>query len=270
MEYIELIRSAGLTRYESSAYVTLLENGPSTAREISGLGGVPMGKIYEVMSGLEEKGFIDVQKGRPILYRPIRSSVAFGRYFELKRKRSESELDRLKETIAVINASFPRRIDPLRRERVFVSTVMGKEEILDGYTEAFGEAERSIFIISSRKMMDPERSGYHETVVPLLGELLRRVERGIRLHCIDPGTGLKEIVDGKLLSIGEENLRDAVRERIEIRVVDSEYDFCLVDDTLSIIDVADPLTGSIMAIMKIYDSTFNRRLKERFLDVWNG
>ena len=266
----ELLRSTGLTKYESSAYKVLIKNGLLTAKELSRNGNIPMGKIYEVLSLLEEKGFIEVQKGRPTLYRPIKPSIAFKRYFDLKKKESELELARLKETIAVVNSYFPKLNVPLKKERVFVSTVMGKDEIVTGYTDAFKEADESIYVLNSVRMKEIHRWAYHDTVAPLIDTIFEEAKRGIKLYCIDPGTGLKEIFNEKIGSIEDKQLRKIMKERINIQIKDSKYDFCLVDDTMSIIDVGDPIQDSMIAIMKIYDIKFNERLKKHFMKIWNA
>jgi sugar-specific transcriptional regulator TrmB len=269
MDEEELLRSTGLTKYESAAYRSLIRNGLLTAKELSKIGNVPMGKIYEVLSLLEEKGFIEVQKGRPILYRPVKPSIAFKKYFDIKKRESEIEMERLKETIAVVNSYFPRIISPITKERVFVSTVMGRNEITTGYTDAFKEAEDSIYVLNSVKMKEIHRWAYHDTVAPLIDVIFQEAKRGVKLYCIDPGTGLKEIFEEKIETIEDNNIKELVKENIRIKIKDSNHDFCLVDDILSIIDVGDPIIETMIAIMKIYDVNFNERLKKHFMEIWN-
>jgi sugar-specific transcriptional regulator TrmB len=269
MDEEKLLRSTGLTKYESSAYSTLIRNGLLTAKELSKIGNIPMGKIYEVLSMLEEKGFIEVQKGRPILYRPVKPTIAFKKYFEIKKRESEMEMERLKETIAAVNSYFPKINNPLKKERIFVSTVMGRDEITTGYTDAFREAEDTIYVLNSVRMKEIQRWAYHETVAPLIDVIFQEAKRGIRLHCIDPGTGLKEIFEDRIQSLKDDALKGLLNERIKIKIKESKYDFCLVDDILSIIDVGDPIQDSMIAIMKIYDSKFNGRLKKHFMTIWD-
>ena len=47
----------GLNKYEGAAYEALIQFGRLTASELSKHSGVPQGKIYDVMSALEFKGF---------------------------------------------------------------------------------------------------------------------------------------------------------------------------------------------------------------------
>jgi sugar-specific transcriptional regulator TrmB len=52
------------------AYLALVEAGPSTATEVSRRSGIPYSKIYEVLRGLEAKGWIESEHTRPSRFYP--------------------------------------------------------------------------------------------------------------------------------------------------------------------------------------------------------
>ena len=56
IQIIEKLTRLGLSRYESLAYVSLLEIGPATAYETAKNVGLPTSKIYEVLAKLIEQG----------------------------------------------------------------------------------------------------------------------------------------------------------------------------------------------------------------------
>lgn len=58
----------GLTSYEIRTYSALLKSGELTASDLSQKSGVPYSKIYEVLGGLEEKGWIGSDESRPTRY----------------------------------------------------------------------------------------------------------------------------------------------------------------------------------------------------------
>jgi len=70
------LREAGLTEYETRAYLYLLQEGVSTASQISNETGVPYSKIYEVLNSLERKGWVKTQTNRPRQYYPKPPSEA--------------------------------------------------------------------------------------------------------------------------------------------------------------------------------------------------
>ena len=47
------LRDLGLSEYEASAFRSLLDTGPTTAKELSRASDVPMGRIYDVLNSLE-------------------------------------------------------------------------------------------------------------------------------------------------------------------------------------------------------------------------
>ncbi len=72
----KVLREAGLTEYETRAYLSLLERGVLTASEVSEHGNVPYSKVYETLNSLEKKGWIEVEQGRPSRYFPKAPSEA--------------------------------------------------------------------------------------------------------------------------------------------------------------------------------------------------
>lgn len=70
------LKELGLTNYETRAYIALLERGVLTASEVSENSGVPYSKIYETLTSLERKGWIETEHGRPGRYYPKAPSEA--------------------------------------------------------------------------------------------------------------------------------------------------------------------------------------------------
>ena len=62
------LEKIGLTGYEIKTFATLLNTGEITASDLSQKCGVPYSKIYEVLGGLEEKGWIGSDNSRPTKY----------------------------------------------------------------------------------------------------------------------------------------------------------------------------------------------------------
>ncbi len=65
---LKALKELGLTEYEVQAYVALVDGGQMTASDISSKSGVPFSRVYDVLGRLEEKGFIQIQRGRPTIY----------------------------------------------------------------------------------------------------------------------------------------------------------------------------------------------------------
>jgi hypothetical protein len=58
MQQLDILREAGLTTYQSKAYLELKSEGGLTPTEIAQRSGVPHGKIYETLYSLENVGLV--------------------------------------------------------------------------------------------------------------------------------------------------------------------------------------------------------------------
>jgi sugar-specific transcriptional regulator TrmB len=77
VEIQKALEILGLTEYEAKAYSSLVQKGTTTAGNISKLSDIPHSKIYEVLERLEKRKLVEVQKGKPKLYKPIKPSTIF-------------------------------------------------------------------------------------------------------------------------------------------------------------------------------------------------
>ncbi|SEV83292.1 TrmB family transcriptional regulator [Natrinema salifodinae] len=58
-ELIATLEDAGLSPYQADAFVTLLELGSASATDVAEASSVPDPRIYDVLRGLEEKGYVE-------------------------------------------------------------------------------------------------------------------------------------------------------------------------------------------------------------------
>jgi len=72
----KVLQELRLTDYESRVYLALLEKGVLTANQVSKQSGVPYSKVYETLTSLEGKGWIETEHGRPSRYYPKAPSEA--------------------------------------------------------------------------------------------------------------------------------------------------------------------------------------------------
>jgi len=72
----KVLRELGLTDYETRSYLALLERGVLTASQVSENAQVPYSKVYETLTSLERKGWIESEHGRPTRYYPKAPSEA--------------------------------------------------------------------------------------------------------------------------------------------------------------------------------------------------
>ncbi|ERG95222.1 TrmB family transcriptional regulator [Haloquadratum walsbyi] len=113
----ELLDAFELTEYEEQALQSLIELGRSTAPSLSEATGIPKARVYGVLDGLSDEGFIKIIPGRPKEY---------------EAKPPAELLDQAIENERQEYASFKKQIEDIEEE--FVETLMpiyerGRDEI---------------------------------------------------------------------------------------------------------------------------------------------
>ena len=71
------LKSLGLSDYEIKAYIANISIISGTAAEISLSSNVPRSKVYEVLKNLAKKGFIEIQRGKPLKFNAIHPHEIF-------------------------------------------------------------------------------------------------------------------------------------------------------------------------------------------------
>ncbi|MUV85112.1 hypothetical protein GJ631_00570 [Natronomonas sp. CBA1123] len=89
------LKELGLSKYEACAYTCLLQRGISTAQEVSDGGDVPQPRVYDALDSLSEKGFVEIQPGRPKKFGPVDPDLAIERFREYKQRQYDEELSEM-------------------------------------------------------------------------------------------------------------------------------------------------------------------------------
>jgi len=101
------LRKIGLNEYEARAYAGLVGLREATAREILEAGGIPQGRVYDVLRDLANKGFIEILEGSPTYYRAIDPSDVMqnmsAEYSQLLRQ----SMDTLKSLHIGVSSRYP-------------------------------------------------------------------------------------------------------------------------------------------------------------------
>ena len=75
-ELIKRIRDYfNLNTYETKIWLALLKKGVATAGEIATISGVPRSRTYDVLEGLEKRGFAIVKLDKPVRYLGVKPRI---------------------------------------------------------------------------------------------------------------------------------------------------------------------------------------------------
>ena len=115
----QLIRY-GFTDYEAKAYCVLITQELVTATDLSKLAEIPQGRIYSILSSLQEKGFCNVFPGRVKKFRAVDPKSAFTDLIE-KQKQSVVELETLETEMSEIFDNKVGNTSPLDYIQILTS-----------------------------------------------------------------------------------------------------------------------------------------------------
>ena len=179
---INALAKFGLSTYESKAYITMCSMINGKAIDISEASGIPRSKIYDVLKELNKKGFVEVERTKPLKYTVVTPKVVF----EREKEKLEAELAECEEELSelynqeisktqapvwLINTSekiIAKELEIIERSRSSISMRIGF--LLEGEGDELIKAFRrlgedvSIRILASRECyIDKEKVEIIET-----------------------------------------------------------------------------------------------------------
>ncbi len=103
------LREAGLTSYESEAYLALLSKRELTAEELSRITSIPITRVYGTLEQLMQKGFARIVQSRPKKFHAISPEQAKHDYLTHLRRNFETNLLTIEETMRHLQ----RQVEPI-------------------------------------------------------------------------------------------------------------------------------------------------------------
>lgn len=176
------LKELGFTEYEGKVYMSLINEHPLSAYNVSKNSGVPHSRVYDITRRLIKKGYVTSKGTNPELFSPISPEELISRL-----KRDNSKLtDELKHQLDSIK--FTADFDP-------VWNLSGRTEALEMAEELILEAEEVIFV------------GLWDQELKFLENAFKKAEaRGIKIHILLYGEGKPDF--GEVYYHSTENLED--------------------------------------------------------------
>src|SRR6056297_181376 len=188
------LRDLGLSEYEARAYRSLLDAGPTTAKELSRASDVPMGRIYDVLSSLETHNLARSQSAsRPKKYVAVEPETALNRLLDDKL----AELEEQAEQYETIVDDLTEELDAAEPvEEGFWTAAVGSEESVDLLVERLDAADDRIVMVAGDSSAQFDIGDVGDLVAKHLEAAL---DRGVEVSLLlSP-----EVVDTLPPSVGE-------------------------------------------------------------------
>ena len=262
MENEEALRKLGLNKYEAKAYLCIFRYSVVDAKTICEEEKIPYGKIYETLSSLEDKKFIEVQNTRPKKYHAIKPSIAFESFFEDKKSKMELELDNVKELLDTVGENITHKNKVKSKQSEFWKVAFMKD-VPKMLIECFENTEHEINLLIREPEDLQDFSELSDELFQLIGKFSAASKRGIKLKILR-----NKNKRSHLLKYIEKPQKDIVRM---IKETDEEISnmFMIFDKETVLMSITNPLKkNSVLAMIKIWNPALAKELNSSFLKLW--
>ncbi|MGI0148336.1 MAG: TrmB family transcriptional regulator [Thermoplasmata archaeon] len=165
-DLVRALETLGLTEKEARGYMHLLQNGASTAQQVSQLLAVQYPAVYRILQSLNAKGWIEVSRGRPNRYRARAPRIVA----EETRQSRGDELAAAAEVVAELKETGPPKGRDLDRD---LWIYKGAEPI--------GRKLREVILSSNGKILCVSPFPVAPEILRLLFDALGRSRRLVRV-----------------------------------------------------------------------------------------
>jgi len=247
----------GLTTYEAKAYAALVRRDSSTAAQVARLAGVPRQRIYDVLSGLVEKGLASTRPGRVVKYVATAPESAIG-HLVSEHRRHLSDLERDAERlVSELGPAFRagrEKTDPLE----YVEVLRERRAINERFGELQAGIKNEILVFTKPPYARPPQDNVEGIEVTRSHEARAVYELSV---FDDP-----EVAEG---------VRRFVEAGEQARFVpELPLKLVIIDETMVMFGMEDPVAGSVaggdLTIVVVEHPSLAKVLKVAFDAIWSG
>ncbi|WP_196214061.1 TrmB family transcriptional regulator [Methanolobus vulcani] len=267
------LRDLGLTKYEASAYSTLLKEGVTGAQELSRKSDIPVGKVYEVLSNLNNMGLVEFQRSRPRKYKAVKPSIALNNLYTKKEEETKNELENFKLKVTELESKFSDIAQPDHTELQFWATSIGEEDIIKNIKNLLDEVENEILHVKPAKMskfIHKENNIDPNKFMPnVIDEFVKAAKKGVKIKIILPENVFNYVMINRFGHIKDPHDKEMIKMNIDARALNCDFDFRLIDEYITYITIPDPLNpDDLFGELKVYDKEYAAKLKDKFDELW--
>ncbi|MFX0173830.1 MAG: TrmB family transcriptional regulator [Candidatus Hodarchaeota archaeon] len=252
----------GLSNYESRAYLTLLSSGIRTAKEISEESKIPFGRIYDVLTSLENKGLTDTQESRPKRFIAKEPRIALNNLLTTKK----TEFQILADRAALIEEKLSNLHTTKSEESLFWSVALG-EKAIDRYIEKLSEADKKLEIIINIRVA--ARMPQRNVIMNLINTIKLLSSNGVSVKILLSGVSPGSLEEEYLASITKFfDVLDKAKIKYCLKCPTA---FDLIDDEKVLIKVMNPVNpDEFFAWIFVWQKKFAMDLKPKFQELWTN
>lgn len=133
-QIVDSLKKLGLSTYESLAYISLNSMISGKAVEVSENSTVPRTKIYDVLNRLNQKGYVEIKKGRPNIYTVVSPH-------QIIKKEKEKLIEEITNSELELEYNYENQISAIQAP---VWLIRGREKIINKELELISRANETV------------------------------------------------------------------------------------------------------------------------------
>ena len=142
---LEILLKNGFNQYHVKAYETLIRNGMLTASEVSRLGKIPQGRVYNVLDFLLDKGLCKVYAGSVKKFVAVDPEIGLKSLFLAKEKEME-ELQMLQQDLTNAFVEKTENSNPMD----FFQILSSKESQVSKFDELISQSNKQLISFNKK------------------------------------------------------------------------------------------------------------------------
>jgi HTH-type transcriptional regulator, sugar sensing transcriptional regulator len=224
----------------------------ATALEINEDSGVPLSRTYDVLKSLHKKGFLEITRGKPLIYRVVPPQDVF----EKSRMKIKEELDEAESEVVNIYES------QISRSPAPIWLIYGSDKIVKKELEIIGRAKSTLHIAAGFM--------FQEEIEKLNEALTMSLKRGVQTRIIaapysttdgkkiDISEGIKKL-DCEIKTFQIPFIKAIIRDKKEMLLIFCKFkDGCVISQTA--IGVWNQYTEFVETITDLYNLVWTMNL----------
>lgn len=249
----------GLSSYEEKAYRTLLVTGAVTAAELSDTSGVPKGRIYDVLNGLEARKLIWRQSSDPNRYVAVQPETVVDRLLAERAYELKQEWDRYREKGETVRSNL---LPTPPTESSFWLGSLGSDEMNTALQQHMRTAENVV----KATVGPPYEDATWETLQSELGGFFEGANTDLSVDLLFSEKAVT------VLSDRFPNLIENQSADITVRMIPKiALSFDIVDTVETTIDILHPVSDKDrIGVIGIKDSQVVSEFEQYFQRLWTN
>ncbi len=262
---IEKLKMLGLTSYEAQAYLALVRLSDAEANDIAANAKIPMGRIYNVLSSLEEAHLIRTQDTRPKRYACVEPDVAMQSLWKNKQKELRQIASEI-ETLASDLTQEHSRARAKNPDRNFWTVAIGEESRTYIRESILGTQKELLFFMASQMTSERIKNELMKESFPeILNAIDETLKKGVKVKIL-----LNKDVDFSLLEELPAIKKLFTQTGCEIRLAAIPVTpFDIIDRETVSLKMLNPLDPEeLFAVINVRNRKLAEELRKKFFTIW--